>query len=60
MINTNILTKMATSDQLLNCWLHIEPKDEIFCRTCINAPVCREIAIKTLMKKLNLDEENLL
>lgn len=58
MIDTSILTKPnASEDEVFNCWSHTEPSDVVFCRVCPHGYLCRDRAIKSLMDKLD-EEEN--
>ena len=58
MIDTTMLyNERATADKILNCWMHADESDVVFCRTCKHVSYCQEIAIKRLMEKMHLNEE---
>ena len=58
MIDTSILAKQnASEDEVFNCWSHTESSDVVFCQVCPHAYLCRDRAIKSIMTKIN-EEEN--
>lgn len=58
MIDISILAKQnASENEVFNCWSHTEPSDVVFCRVCPHAYLCRDRAIKSIMAKMN-EQEN--